>query len=1529
MQTFQLNETMAHRESNPVRRGIALSPVQRGLWFMHQADEHTSAYNICVARELEGEIDSSALKEAVRQVVERQEALRLRFAQTEDGPVMMAEADVLVPWAVHDFSTDPDADAAISAHLHQLAHERFDLEVGPPLRAVLIFTAAQRAVLGVAVHHIVADGFSTELFFNELLASYGACVSGNMLTPAPLNISFLQHARAQSQRLSSDEVARQERYWTATIRNDAPPVTFPPDAARTRRRSQEGRTLTRTFDSALAARIDDLARREHATPFMVILAAVKVLLHRLNGERVVSVGTPTLGRPNPELMNVIGCFANTLVIQTELAGDLPFTSVLGRVSAQLVGALQNQDVAFDRVVSLVNPERDPAFSPLFQVLVTYHSEKQLSRRKAKPILGARTYNVARDIARYDVSLDLYPHRDGSIRTVIEYTEALYEARSAERIFDQLEQLLRSICDAPHTPVAQLGVSPGYEQRLIENRWHPPAIAPLLGRDPLQLFLDRVSLQPDRRAVGDSSGWISYRTLHEMSETIAVRLTACGIDASSIVALALTRSTELVACLLAILKMGAAYVPLDPDTPAQRLSALLGSVRVDALVCEAESELAFQQFASATGVAPNVACFTKPVGWAPRLKADVAEDLLYVIHTSGTSGTPKAVLIRRAAMANLVLSVMASPGIDQSDVMLCVTPPSFDLGGLDLFLALGAGAAVRIATKTDALDGHRLLGLIESEGVTTMQATPATYQLIRAALADENARRPVLRSAWCGGEAWDAGLAEFLLGFAKQVWNLYGPTETTVWSTAKRVRTPSDITLGHPVANTDVWVLDEHGAVVPIGAVGEIAIGGAGVALGYLHEPSAARFVANPFRADGSRMYRTGDRGRYLADGDIACLGRDDRQIKLRGFRIEPSEIEAAILKDESFAQGVVVARHDVTDGGPCLVAYLVPSVESPAPDPSGLRARLLRCLPRHMVPDHFVFLDALPLSANRKVDLAQLPPPRMSLPSKDNGAASGTGSPAEQVLAQIWCEVLVRQEVRSTDNYFALGGHSLLALVIAQRAKQRGVWITPTDILTTGSLAELAATASPTSVPIERSDEQSGAPALILENHAYRAYFLYSGERAAVQQIVVKLPAVLAERQLEEGLMRLEARAPLLRSVYAMRDGVVGIRPSARGIEQRYAINSCRDDTALKQALAAARAHGLSSAYVREIGLYFAHYVVHQSDGYAVAVLTVDDRILDNRSISLLNALLRSLLGSNDDGVDAIDALTYSEYAALRDERWRSAPERQEREAFWERRASLVSWQYARDVAPTRPARYSGAGKRSYYRLERVSQARIARICARYRCSEGTVICAALISFAARRFAGLAHFLPVRVINDGIEDERAKTLIAPLAYAYYLLVPLRELGDPFAYFHAFCAEWTAALENSRVSNRSIWQHVPVSRDAAFVGNTPICFLHNGSTLRRPRAALLQHEAGLAFAQDYTTSTTNHEWVVSSAFSEAGHLELHLNRYEADIFACDWMHIQTHLLAMLDALEAAPIDAIGRTSFEENLRVRSADRIATS
>jgi len=1065
---------------------LPASFAQQRLWFIDQLEPGTSIYNIPLVLELRGALDVPALEASLGEVVGRHEALRTTFPAEGGRPVQHIEPPGPLSIPVVDLRGLEPAVQEVEAR--RLAVEEgsrpFDLAHGPLLRVTLLRLEAETHHLLLTTHHIVVDGWSLEVLFRELLAAYTAFTAGRTADLPPLSVQYADVSEWQRGRLEDETLAAQLEPWRRRL-SGVPQLELSTDYPRPAvATAGRGAALSRVLPSELAAGLQTLSRRQGVTLFMTLLAGFTALLGRYSGQDDIAVGVPVAGRTRPEMEPLIGLFVNTLVLRTSLADDPTVGDLLHRVRHVALEAYTHQEVPFERLVQALQPVRDPGRNPLFQVLFSMF-EARTPLQSELPGLSVRVASTEHLLAAYemgakfDLSLSAW-NLDGTIGLRLVYNADLFAASTMERLLHHLEWLLTAAVATPEASIAALPLLTDAEQEQLLVRWNGTGRLFPADRCLHELFEAVVRRTPEAVAVTFQDRTLTYAALNERANRVAHRLRSLGVGPEVAVGICVERSFEMLIGLLAILKAGGAYVPLDPDLPRQRLSYMLADAGVRIVVTQQRLERRLPAVEMVLCLDAEAGLVNEPSG-NPDGGAR-PDSLAYVLYTSGSTGQPKGTMIEHRSLVNYVTWTNEALFRAPVETIPTVFKFTFDGSLKQLFSPLVCGRSVWVLPDEVATDPEALLRVIGSRSGVGLNCVPSLWRAVLDALAVGVAAPPAgsLVAVMLGGEAMTADLvARSFAAFPDlEIWNVYGPTETTCNATAGRVERGGPVTIGRPIANTQVFILDERQQPVPVGVPGELYVAGVGLARGYLGRPelTAERFVRHPFSAEpDARLYRTGDRARYLSDGRIEFLGRRDHQVKIRGFRIELEEIEATLRRHPDIREAVVVAGAP-GGGDPRLVGYVVPTATM-APGGRELRQWLRASLPDYMVPSAFVTLSALPTTSAGKVDRASLPPP----PPIAADARVLPRTPMETLVAGIWREVLGLDAVGIEDNFFELGGHSLLATQVTSRLRVALHTDVPLRTLFEAStLEELAAmvelrhdpsaaASAPPLVPVERT----------------------------------------------------------------------------------------------------------------------------------------------------------------------------------------------------------------------------------------------------------------------------------------------------------------------------------------------------------------------------------------------------------------------------------------------------------------------------
>jgi amino acid adenylation domain-containing protein len=1070
----KLAQTLAVRpavtaQERPER--LPLSYAQKRLWFLQQLEGVTPTYNIPTTLRLEGSLNRAALEEALRDVLERHESLRTVFVEEEGQPYQQVLKE-----AVLKLEVVPTTKEELPELLAEHNQQGFELSKELPIRAKLFTLSETEQVLSLVMHHIASDGWSQGVLKRDISVAYAARCQGEAPGWMPLSVQYVDYALWQQKYLGEESEAgsvlsRQLNYWRKQLAGLPEQLALPFDRPRPAQMSYRGSAVPVRIEVGVHRGLMELSRETNTSLFMVLQAAFSALLTRLGAGPDIALGTPIAGRTDAALEGLVGFFVNTLVLRTDTSGEPTFMELLERVRSTDLDAYEHQDVPFERLVEALNPVRSLSHHPLFQAMLVLQNQEV----SAVDLPGIKAGGMGRrsTVAKFDLTLSLAERQDGQgIWGGLEYSTDVFERGTAVKIVERLVRLLEQVISNPRLKLGRIDLLEEKERKQILEEWNqteqtvPESILP-------SLFEEQVRKSPQATALVYEETSLSYEELNVRANQVAHVLIQRGIGPEDLVALALPRSIEMVVALLGILKAGAAYLPLDPEYPPERLSFMLEDARPKLVLAVASTAAVVPPGAPLLLLdEPSVLADLDQSARSNPTDRERMQKLkplhpAYVIYTSGSTGRPKGTVISQKSIVNRLLWMQAEYRLTPEDRILQKTPCSFDVSVWEFFWPLIVGSGLVVAKPGGHKDAVYLVEIIRLRQVTTLHFVPSMLQAFSQEATISQCQS--LRRVICSGEALSGELlAQFGEKLKVPVHNLYGPTEAAVDVTYRACerRESGTVPIGRPIWNTQVYVLDGLLQAVPVGVTGELYIAGAGLARGYLKRPglTAERFVANPFGAPGTKMYCTGDLVKWRADGNLEFIGRVDHQVKIRGFRIELGEIEAVLSQHAAVAQCTVVARED-KPGQKQLAAYVVS--KNGELDRAALREHVAQRLPEYMVPAAFVTLEAFPLTPNGKLDRKALPKPEFVASSY-----RAPRTPQEEILASLFAEVLRLPRVGLDDNFFHLGGHSLLAIKLVSRIRSgmnmelsiRTIFESPTVV----SIAERLIQAKAARLPIKR-----------------------------------------------------------------------------------------------------------------------------------------------------------------------------------------------------------------------------------------------------------------------------------------------------------------------------------------------------------------------------------------------------------------------------------------------------------------------------
>ncbi len=1035
-----LAEELLCKKSQHIRTSAPMSKGQQSLWFIHQNAPDSPAYNVAMAFYIYSPVDQSLLEKALNIVIQRHAILRTSYAVRQRGEsqefdnVQEVNARARLTLARCDarILTEEQLHARITADYRQ----PFDLASAMPLRAHLYTLAQGQSVFMLVIHHIAIDATSLWVLMAELEEVYQTLLRGNSAIKPNPSLAYQQFCRQQALLLTSDQGRASQAYWVNKLAPDLEPLTLDISKPRPAVQVYDGASHYFEIPEKLTGEISALAKSQAVTPYVVLLAAYYCLLSRHSGQADICVASPTLGRLQSEFMSTIGYFVNPVIIRTRLPGNSPFSDFLQRVNDEVLESLEHQQYPFASVIEAVNPKRDSSYTPFSQTSFVFQNPQQhggLSAGWAPGQRGPRIQWAGLDIRQYPLSqqegqfeLELeIAVTKGRFYAIFKYNNALFTAQNMQMLEQHFRELLAAIADNPHGEIARLNMLTQEEQQQ-QLHWNDTRHDFPAHQSLHQLIEQQVVNTPDRTALSFAGADLSYREMNCRANRMAHYLMQRGVSRETKVGVCMDRSFDMVITLLAILKAGGAYVPIDPNYPPERLGFLLNDM--DAFLLLSQTHLLEALPVIDAEVVPVERLQLDEFAAQNPRNAVAPENLAYMIYTSGSTGKPKGAMNTHAAICNRLLWMQDAYSLDQTDTVLQKTPFSFDVSVWEFFWPLISGARLVIAKPDGHRDSAYLIDIIRRENITTLHFVPSMLSLF---VADENsANCHSIKRVICSGEALSHDLQQrFFQRLDTELHNLYGPTEAAIDVTAHQCSATANgnvVPIGKPIANIQIHILDQYLQRVPVGVNGELHIGGIGVARGYFkrEELTASKFIPDPFCSAGkASMYKTGDLVRYLADGSIEYLQRMDDQVKLRGFRIELGEVEAMLCRCEGVREAVVVKREHPCDGD-YLVAFATRGALQV--DAQAILEQLAAMLPVHSVPAALVFIDAVPLSSNGKVDRRALP--EHSFKRRGNGRVVAPRTEVERKLHALWRELLKLDQLSVTDDFFAIGGHSLLAV---------------------------------------------------------------------------------------------------------------------------------------------------------------------------------------------------------------------------------------------------------------------------------------------------------------------------------------------------------------------------------------------------------------------------------------------------------------------------------------------------------------------
>ena len=1256
-------------------RPMPLSFAQQRLWFLAQMEGGSAAYHIPMALRLSGQLDRDALQCALHRIVARHEALRTRFHGAEAAlSQRIAANDVGFVLQQHDLRDRSDIELAQAQYLDKEAAQPFNLQHGPLIRGCLLQLGDTEHVLAITMHHIVSDGWSMAVFAEELSALYRAYANGEDDPLPPLAVQYADYALWQRESLSGALLQRESTYWQHALAGAPALLALPTDRPRPAQQSYSGDRVPLTLDATLTRQLKVLGQRHGVTLYMMVLAAWSVVLSRLSGQDDVVIGTPNAHRMQAEIEPLIGFFVNTQAMRVEVTGTV--AQLLSGVRERALGAQAHQELPFEQVVELINPPRSLAHTPIFQVMLAWQNND--TRQWELPGLNVALLSGGERVAKFDLVLEIN-ELEQDLVGALNYATALFDRETITRHVGYLLRTLEAMVADDNGSIQQIEILGDTERQQLLHIGSAVQTDYSHETPVHQVFEAQALHTPDAIAVVHGARALTYAELDRHANRLAHHLLRLGVKPNDRVAICAERSVALVIGMLATLKIGAAYVPLDPNQPTERLAYLLDDCAATMLLTQGSGRDATTRidgYTSRIDLQDDAERWASYPDHAPTVDTLLdGNALAYVMYTSGSTGVPKGVEIPHRAIARVVVR-NGYADFNATDRVAFAANPAFDASTLELWAPLLNGGTLVVIDQAVLLDPQRLTQVLIEQAVTVMWFTVGLFNQYAVQLKQV---LPQLRYLLVGGDVLDPGVIGWVMRECppQHLINGYGPTETTTFATTYEITADPEgkpIPIGRPIAQTQIYMLDAQRKLVPTGVEGEIYIGGAGVARGYLNLPELTeeRFLPHPF-VQGERIYKTGDLGRWLPDGTIEYRGRNDFQVKIRGFRIELGEIEARLAGHPAVHDVVVLAREDAAPGEKQLVAYLTWAATTAPTDIEALRSYLAAVLPAYMVPAAYVVLDALPLTSNGKLDRNALPAPAAE--AHVSRAYEAPMGELEENLAQIWSDVLKLERVGRHDNFFELGGHSLLAVMMIARVRnvlQREVQAK--DVFAHPVLSALAAMLQQSA----RSEQSSIVPVsreqlLPLSFAQQRLWFLAQmegGSEAYHIPLALRLRGQLDRRALQRALDRIVARHEALRTCFVS-DGeqtVQRIASAERGFAL-HDVDLSADTAAQPQLLQQSLTDEARAPFDLQSGPLIRGCLIQLSGTEHVLAITMHHIVSDGWSMGLfvneLSALYRAYVAGEGDPLPPL-AVQYADYAVWQRQQL-AGYALQPQSAYWQR----------------------------------------------------------------------------------------------------------------------------------------------------------------------------------------------------------------------------------------------------------------------
>lgn len=989
-----------------------MSNAQQRVWILSQTEEGSTAYNLPTEIELVGDYDIDCLERAILSVIERHEVLRTVFNEDEKGEpyqVVLDSKDIKFNMEFCDFRKEKEPQDASKAYIVSDSNTSFDLSNGPLLRVSLLQLSDDKFIFYYNMHHIISDGWSMEILVRDVMKYYDAYVSGVTPEITSLRIQYKDYAAWQLAQINDPKYQEHKEYWFSSLSGVIPTLDLPTKKKRPQTKTFSGKSLGTHISSEIISKLQDFSRKNGGSLFMGLLSVSKVLFYRYTGETDIIIGNPIAGRDHSDLEDQIGVYINTLALRNHIDPNNSFVELYDQIRETTLKSLEHQMYPFDRLLEDLNTRREANRSPLFDILINYLGTAESSSLVANK---DEVVHLGKKMVLYDIEID-FTEVAGGIDFIIRYNEDVYEHKIIESFITHYKTLLNELLNDPDKSISNAKYLLDKEKEILLDEFNDTKVLYPKDKTFVGLFLEQTQRTPDAIAIIFENETITYRELDERSNRLAHHLIEKGVAKEDLVSICIEKNTEMIIGILAVLKSGGAYVPIDPNYPKERIDYILEDTNSNIILSSSNLKNVIEEYTSIDVIYldQELDIVSKSTLGSPKIDL-LSNNLAYVIYTSGSTGKPKGVKIEHKALMNFLFSMSDHLAFDHNLKFLSLTTFTFDISILEFLSPLLLGGTSILIGDSGAKDPEYITGIITKTKPNCIQATPSRWQML-------------LNNGWetseditllSGGEAISYELKERLTSLSYKVWNLYGPTETTIWSCISKLEKGKKITIGKPIANTQIYILDEHLSLIPQGMVGQLCIGGQGLSRGYLNNSilTEEKFITHPFKKK-EQLYLTGDLARWLPDGTIEFLGRNDHQVKINGYRIEVGEIEHALTEIEGIRQSVVIPLDD-GNGVIQLVGYVISYEEI---DQKEIQDILLGKLPEYMVPRIYVKLEEMPLTQNGKINRKVLPVPVL----KQEYVAPY--NEVQEKLVKIWEEILQVERIGIRDDFFQIGGNSL------------------------------------------------------------------------------------------------------------------------------------------------------------------------------------------------------------------------------------------------------------------------------------------------------------------------------------------------------------------------------------------------------------------------------------------------------------------------------------------------------------------------